>query len=89
MGKGSKNFPPRRSRSTTKEKKRNLITLESIPALLEKAITAREGLLDGGHTAALRLFNGFLEGQADLVVDLYGRTLVLQDYSDVPEEGLP
>ena len=55
---------------------------------MEKAIAAREGLLEAGHKSAVRLFNGFLEGQADLVVDLYGRTLVLQDYSDVPEEGL-
>jgi 23S rRNA (cytosine1962-C5)-methyltransferase len=65
-----------------------LISLESIPALLEKAVAAREGLLDEGHTSALRLFNGFLEGQAELVVDLYGRTLVLHDYAETPEDGL-
>jgi len=71
----------------TKGKKRNLITEESIPALLEKALARREALLDGGHKSALRLFNGFLEGCPELVVDLYGCTLVLQDYSEAPEEG--
>ena len=62
--------------------------LESIPVLLEKAIAAREGLFDTGHKGAWRLFNGFLEGCPDLVIDLYGRTLVLYDYAELPEEGL-
>jgi 23S rRNA (cytosine1962-C5)-methyltransferase len=63
--------------------------LESISALLEKALRAREELLDGGHKDAWRLFNGFLEGCPDLVADLYGCTLVLHDYAESPEEGLP
>lgn len=62
---------------------------ESIPILLEKAIAAREGLFDPGHKAALRLFNGFLEGCPDLVIDLYAGTLVLQNYAEIPEEGVP
>jgi 23S rRNA (cytosine1962-C5)-methyltransferase len=62
--------------------------VESITALLEKAIAAREGLLDAGHKSAWRLFNGFLEGCPNLVVDLYARTLVLHDYGELPEEGL-
>ena len=62
--------------------------MESIAALLEKAIAAREGLLDAGHKSAWRLFNGFLEGCPNLVVDLYARTLVLHDYGELPEEGL-
>ncbi len=61
---------------------------ESISILLEKAEAAREGLLNAGHKGALRFFNGFLEGCPDLVVDLYGRTLVLQDYCESPEESL-
>ena len=64
------------------------MTQESIPVLLEKAIATREGLLDDGHKSALRLFNGFLEGCPELVVDLYGRTLVLHDYSESPDERL-
>jgi len=71
-----------------KDKKRSLMAEESLPALLEKAMAAREGLLDAGHKSALRLFNGFLEGCPDLVVDLYGRTLMLHDYTEAPEEGL-
>jgi 23S rRNA (cytosine1962-C5)-methyltransferase len=69
-------------------KRKKLSTLESLPALLEKAIAAREGLLEAGHQSALRLFNGFLEGCPDLVVDLYGHTLVLQDYTETPDERL-
>ncbi len=61
---------------------------QAIPILLEKAIAAREALFDSGHKAALRLFNGFLEGCPELVVDLYASTLVLQDYAEAPEEGL-
>ena len=61
---------------------------ESISFLLEKALAAREGLLDAGHKGAWRLFNGFLEGCPELVADLYGRTLVLHNYSESPDEGL-
>ena len=59
-----------------------------MPVLLEKAIAAREALFDADHKTALRLFNGFLEGCPELVVDLYGRTLVLNNYAQSPEEGL-
>jgi 23S rRNA (cytosine1962-C5)-methyltransferase len=45
-------------------------------------------MLDDGHKSALRLFNGFLEGCPELVVDLYGHTLLLHDYSESPEQGL-
>ena len=61
---------------------------ESIPALLEKAIAAREALFDPKHLNALRLFNGFLEGYPELVIDLYASTVVLHNYAEAPEEGL-
>jgi 23S rRNA (cytosine1962-C5)-methyltransferase len=67
--------------------KKDYLSVESISILLEKAIAAREGLLDAGHKSALRLFNGFLEGCPALVVDLYARTLVLHDYAELPEES--
>jgi 23S rRNA (cytosine1962-C5)-methyltransferase len=35
----------------------------------------------------VRLLNGFLEGCPDLVIDLYGSTLVLTDHADKPESG--
>ena len=65
------------------------MTQESILVLLGKAIAAREPSFDTGHLTAFRLFNGFLEGCPDLVVDLYATTLVLHNYAELPEQGLP
>jgi Predicted SAM-dependent methyltransferases len=62
---------------------------EKIITLLEKAITAREVLFDERHRSALRLFNGFLEGCPDLVVDVYAATAVLYNYAERAEEGQP
>jgi 23S rRNA (cytosine1962-C5)-methyltransferase len=56
----------------------------SIIPVLEKALTSREALFDSRHESALRLFNGFTEGCADLAVDLYARTFVIHDYADDP-----
>ncbi len=44
------------------------------------ALSARKDLLDPQHLTAVRLFNGFYEGLPGLVVDLYGRTLLLFSY---------
>ena len=52
---------------------------------IQRALDARASLLEGPHDGALRLFNGFLEGWPDLVVDLYATTLVLFNYADPPE----
>ncbi|MCA9997306.1 MAG: class I SAM-dependent methyltransferase [Anaerolineales bacterium] len=56
--------------------------------LLEQAAVARADLLDERHEAALRLFNGFLEGGQSLVVELYGKTAVLHNYANPPDAGL-
>jgi 23S rRNA (cytosine1962-C5)-methyltransferase len=53
---------------------------------LDRAISARqrwqaELFNTEPHESAFRLFNGFLEGQPELVVDLYADTLVLFIYS--------
>lgn len=56
---------------------------------IERAVKARESLLDAGHTSAVRLFNGFYEGYPELVVDLYGHTLVLFGYAATVEENNP
>jgi len=53
--------------------------------LFERAVAAREPWLDPAHETAWRLFNGFYEGCPHLVVDLYGRTLVLYNYAEPPE----
>jgi 23S rRNA (cytosine1962-C5)-methyltransferase len=63
------------------------MNLQLIPVLLDKALAARKASFDPGHKTALRLFNGFLEGCPELVVDVYASTLVLQDYAEAPEEG--
>lgn len=59
----------------------------SISSLLEKAIQARASLFDARHESAFRLFNGFTEGNPDLVIDLYASTLVLHNYADDPGQG--
>ncbi len=58
----------------------------TIIPLLESALAARADLLVDPYDGAARLFNGFYEGEPRLVVDLYGRTLVLQNYGDRPAE---
>jgi 23S rRNA (cytosine1962-C5)-methyltransferase len=56
--------------------------------LLEKAIEAREPLVDVGHHSAFRLFNGFSEGESDLVIDLYAATLVFHNYVEDVNKGV-
>ena len=55
--------------------------------LLEKALEARASLFDARHETAFRLFNGFYEGEPDLVVDLYASTLVIQNYANDLVQG--
>ncbi len=47
---------------------------------LEKAFAARQPLIDPDHCSAFRLYSGFYEGDPDLVIDLYGHTLVLNNF---------
>ena len=55
--------------------------------LLQHALQARRSLFDPAHQGAFRIFNGFNEGNPDVVVDLYGATLVLHNYADDPAHG--
>jgi 23S rRNA (cytosine1962-C5)-methyltransferase len=55
--------------------------------LLSKALEARASLFDMRHETAFRLFNGFTEGEPNLVIDLYGSTLLLHNYADDPAQG--
>jgi 23S rRNA (cytosine1962-C5)-methyltransferase len=59
----------------------------ALSSLLNDAIESRRGLMDPRRPTALRLFNGFVEGCKDLVVDLYGETVVFHDYADPPGRG--
>ena len=54
---------------------------------LEEALTFRAAFFDERHQTAFRLFNGFTEGNPNLVIDLYARTLVIHNYADKPEQG--
>jgi 23S rRNA (cytosine1962-C5)-methyltransferase len=55
-----------------------------LATLLERAIAARSALFEEQQIGAFRLLNGFYEGIPSLVVDLYGKTLVLYNYADDP-----
>lgn len=56
--------------------------------LIERSVAARADLLDTEHRSALRLFNGFTEGFEDLVIDLYGCTLLIDNHAPPAESGL-
>ncbi len=55
--------------------------------MLAHALSSRSPLLDPKHDSAFRLFNGFLEGDPNLVIDFYGRTAVLHNYADNPSDA--
>jgi 23S rRNA (cytosine1962-C5)-methyltransferase len=52
-----------------------------LPSLLDAALQKRQALVDEKHTRAIRLFNGYTEGVPDLVVEVFGHTLVLSSHS--------
>jgi len=55
---------------------------------IENALTFRAAFFYEPHETAFRLFNGFTEGNPDLVIDLYARTLVIHNYADRPGQGI-
>jgi 23S rRNA (cytosine1962-C5)-methyltransferase len=61
--------------------------LDEIKPLLDQAIAARAALFDSRRESAFRLFNGFYEGYPDLVLDVYGRTVVIHNHADNPYSG--
>ncbi|BDI30341.1 hypothetical protein CCAX7_23920 [Capsulimonas corticalis] len=63
------------------------VNVDALTAALQAALSARKHLLDQRHEMPLRLFNGFYEGFPNLVVDLYGRTLVLYNYAHKPSDA--
>ncbi|MEW6287478.1 MAG: class I SAM-dependent methyltransferase [Chloroflexota bacterium] len=64
------------------------MSFEQIVPLLDQAIASRAPLLEPPHETAFRLFNGFIEGYPDLVLDVYGSTLVIHDYAEKPDPAL-
>ena len=63
-----------------------MIDVDAIRPFLTHSLHARLSLLDERHETAVRLFNGFLEGCPQLVVELFGATAVLYNYADPPAE---
>ena len=53
---------------------------QSFSELLDKALASRATLFDARHESAFRLFNGFSEGNPNLVVDLYAETILFHNY---------
>lgn len=51
------------------------------------AFQQREQLLDVGRKSAIRLFNGFLEGNPRWVIELFGNTLVINDHAREIDPG--
>lgn len=68
-------------RQEQRRRERLPFTMDLTPTFT-KAAQARASLFDDKHESACRLFNGFYEGFPALAVDLYGRTLVVNDYSE-------
>ncbi|MCX6055545.1 MAG: class I SAM-dependent methyltransferase [Chloroflexi bacterium] len=56
--------------------------------LLTQALQTRKLFFQEDCTLAFRFFNGFFEGDPDLVVDIYGTTLVLYSYCENEESSL-
>ena len=61
--------------------------MNGLETTLANVLAARRDLFEPRHTSALRLFNGFLEGEPDLAVDLYGSSLVLHIHANPPESA--
>lgn len=59
-----------------------------ITQILKKAVNKRKALIDPEHQSAWRVFNGFYEGNENIVADLYGTTLVLFSYSENEEDSI-
>ena len=60
------------------------ITFNTLQPLLDNAIASHRTSSGSAHEEAFRLFNGFYEGFPDLVLDVYGQTLVIHNYSENP-----
>jgi 23S rRNA (cytosine1962-C5)-methyltransferase len=61
----------------------------SLINLLEKAFASRALFVDPEHESAFRLFNGFIEGCPELIIDLYASTAVIHNYANDPAQGEP
>jgi 23S rRNA (cytosine1962-C5)-methyltransferase len=65
------------------------MSTDTITQLLQKAIASREHLFDAAHETALRLFNGFTEGNPHLSLDLYAGSVIFHNYHSNASAGMP
>ncbi|MBK9926756.1 MAG: class I SAM-dependent methyltransferase [Anaerolineales bacterium] len=63
------------------------MTEHSLMHRIEQAIASRLTLSGSSHESAFRLFNGFYEGHPDIIIDVYGHTLVIHNYADNPSQN--
>ena len=49
---------------------------------LQNTLATRAELFDEKHRSAFRLFNGFLEGNPEIAIDIYARTVIIHNYAD-------
>ena len=56
---------------------------------LTNCLANRLPQFDNAHKTAIRLLNGFYEGFPQVIVDLYGSTLVISNHANPPEELFP
>jgi 23S rRNA (cytosine1962-C5)-methyltransferase len=59
-----------------------------IREIMLNALSKRQAMITPDHNGALRLFNGFYEGERNLVADLYGSTLVLFSHAENEEDSI-
>jgi 23S rRNA (cytosine1962-C5)-methyltransferase len=56
--------------------------------IISAAIEKRKPLITAPYQTAFRLLNGFSEGLPNYVIDIFGRTLVIDDYSGQDREDI-
>ncbi len=64
------------------------ISENEINRLLQQALKFRQSFFEADHQSAFRLFNGFYEGIEDIVVDIYGSTMVLFSHCENEEDSI-
>ena len=62
--------------------------MNDLEILLNTALGHRIQKLDSKHTGAIRLFNGFFEGNPDFCIDLFGKTILINHYQKTPNPDL-
>lgn len=64
------------------------MNFNALQPYLDSALASRRETLASTSETAFRLFNGFYEGYPALALDVYGKTLLIHDYSDEPNQEL-